>query len=63
MVEFTLEEMLALQTKKHAQGTQSPHEQEMLLRQINAQEKQIDALTYQLYGLTKEEIELIETAT
>ena len=55
-----VDEMLALQTKKHAQGKQSPHEQEMLLRQISAQEKQIDALTYQLYGLTKEEIEMVE---
>ncbi len=55
-----VEEMLTLQTKKHTQGEQSPHAQEMLSRQINAQEKQIDKLTYELYGLTTEEIGVIE---
>jgi hypothetical protein len=38
----------------------SPHEQESLQRQIVATDKQIDALVYELYGLTEEEIRIVE---
>jgi len=38
----------------------TPHEQESLQRQIVATDKQIDALVYQLYGLTEEEIRIVE---
>ncbi len=38
----------------------SPHEKEVLQRQINATDRQIDRLVYQLYELTAEEIKLIE---
>jgi len=38
----------------------SPHEKEALQRQIDAADKQIDQLVYQLYGLTDEEIRIIE---
>ncbi len=31
-------------------------------RQIEATDRQIDALVYELYGLTKEEIEIVENA-
>jgi hypothetical protein len=38
----------------------TPHEQESLQRQIAATDNQIDQLVYELYGLTKEEIEIVE---
>ncbi|MDD5515460.1 MAG: N-6 DNA methylase [Synergistales bacterium] len=36
------------------------HEKTLLQRQIEATDKQIDALVYELYGLTEEEIKIIE---
>jgi len=41
----------------------TPHEQDSLQRQIAATDKQIDALVYELYGLTEEEIRVVERAT
>jgi hypothetical protein len=38
----------------------TPHEQESLQRQIAATDKQIDQLVYELYGLTGEEIRIME---
>jgi hypothetical protein len=38
----------------------TPHEQESLQRQIAATDAQIDALAYELYGLTEEEIRIAE---
>jgi len=38
----------------------TPHEKEALQRQIDATDKQIDQLVYQLYGLTTAEIQIIE---
>jgi hypothetical protein len=38
----------------------TPHEQESLQRQIAATDKQIDALVYELYGLTEEEVRIVE---
>ena len=38
----------------------TPHEQESLQRQIAVTDNQIDALVYELYGLTKEESEIAE---
>jgi hypothetical protein len=32
----------------------------MIQRQIDAADQQIDALVYQLYGLTEEEIKIVE---
>jgi adenine-specific DNA-methyltransferase len=36
------------------------HEQTLLQRQIEATDEQIDALVYELYGLTEEEIRIVE---
>ncbi|MFH1195796.1 MAG: N-6 DNA methylase [bacterium] len=36
------------------------HEQQTLQRQINAIDKQIDKLVYELYGLTEDEIKIVE---
>jgi hypothetical protein len=38
----------------------TPHEQESLQRQIAATDKAIDALVYKLYGLTTEQISVVE---
>jgi hypothetical protein len=37
----------------------TPHEQESIQRQIAATDKAIDALVYELYGLTEEEIRIV----
>jgi len=37
-----------------------PAEKTRIQRQINNTDKQIDKLTYNLYGLNKEEIEIVE---
>jgi hypothetical protein len=43
-------------------GARTPQEKTALERQITATDTQIDALVYELYGLTKEEIALVEGA-
>ena len=50
--------MLALQQSLAAAKT--PPEQTALERQIAATDQQIDRLVYQLYGLTDDEIKLVE---
>ena len=40
--------------------TKVPTEKEMIQRQIDAADKQIDRLVYELYGLTQEDIQIIE---
>jgi hypothetical protein len=39
------------------------HDQTLLQRQIDAADRQIDQLVYELYGLTDEEIRIVEEAT
>ena len=39
----------------------TPHEQESIQRQIAATDKAIDALVYELYGLTEDEIRVVES--
>jgi len=41
----------------------TPQEQEQLRREIEATDRQIDQLVYQLYGLTDEEIKIVEEST
>jgi hypothetical protein len=55
-----VEQMLAL----HAQlaGARTPQERTALGRQIAATDTQIDRLVYDLYGLTEEEIKIVEGA-
>jgi hypothetical protein len=40
----------------------TPHEQESIQRQIAAADKAIDALVYELHGLTEEEIRIVNGA-
>lgn len=53
-----VEAMLALH--KGLAAARTPDEKTRLERQIEATDKQIDALVYQLYGLTEEEIKIVE---
>ena len=39
------------------------HEKSFIQRRIDATDKQIDRLVYELYGLTKEEIRIVEEGT
>ncbi len=41
-------------------AAKTPHEQESLKRTIEATDKAIDALVYELYGLTGEEVRIVE---
>ncbi len=53
--------MLALH--KQLQETRTPHDEIALKRQIEATDRQIDALVYELYGLTEDEIGIVEGST
>ena len=44
----------------HKRTPQTPFEQEQLQREIAATDAQIDQLVYELYGLTDEEIRIVE---
>ncbi|MBE7435827.1 MAG: Eco57I restriction-modification methylase domain-containing protein [Anaerolineales bacterium] len=51
-----VERMLAL----HKQSPRTPQEQEMVKREIESTDKAIDTLVYELYGLSEEEIRIVE---
>jgi hypothetical protein len=53
-----VEQMLALH--KQLAEAKTGHEQTMIQRQIDATDRQIDKLVYELYGLTPEEIAIVE---
>jgi hypothetical protein len=53
-----VDQMLTLHKQLHEVRT--PHEQTGLQRQIEATDHQIDALVYELYDLTEEEIRIVE---
>jgi len=42
---------------------QDAHDKNLLQRQTDTTDKQIDQLVYELYGLTSEEIRFVEEAT
>jgi hypothetical protein len=58
MTASPVETMLKLH--KDLPKAKTPHEQESLQRQIAATDKQIDQLVYELYGLTEEEVRIVE---
>jgi len=49
-----------LKLHKDLPKAKTPHEQESLRRQLAATDQSIDALVYELYGLTEEEIRVVE---
>ena len=54
-----VEQMLDLNRKLAT--TKLAHEKTAIERQIAATDKQIDKLVYELYGLTEEEIQIVES--
>lgn len=46
--------------RKRLSNAKLPHDKEVLDRQIQSVTQQIDQLVYQLYGLTDEEIKIVE---
>ncbi len=55
-----VDQMLELNKRLRAANTQADHE--LIQRQIDATDKQIDALVYELYELTDEEIAIVEAS-
>ncbi len=53
-----MQSLLDLHKRLHAAKTET--DRELYQRQIDATDKQIDALVYELYGLTDEEIKIVE---
>jgi len=51
-----------LELHKRAAAAKVPAEKTRIQRQINNTDKQIDNLVYDLYGLTEEEIELVDNS-
>ena len=49
-----------LKLQKDLPKAKTPHEQEPLQRRMAATDKAIDALVYELYGLTDSEIRTVE---
>ena len=56
-----VEKMLDLHKK--LKKAKTPHDRELIERQIKATDSQIDRLVYELYGLTEEEIRVVEGQT
>ena len=56
-----VEEMLALY--KQLAAAKTDHEKSVLQRQIDATDRKIDQLVYELYGLTDKEIQIVEGDT
>jgi hypothetical protein len=46
--------------KLHKQSPRTPQEQEMVKREIESMDGRINRLVYELYGLSEEEIEIVE---
>jgi hypothetical protein len=53
-----VEQLLSL--NKQLASAKTSHDKTILQRQIDATDKQIDSLVYELYGLTEEEIRIVE---
>jgi len=56
-----VDRMLTLQNQQRK--TKTPHEKEALERQIAATDQQIDRLVCEMYGLTEDEIKIVERAS
>jgi len=52
-----------LQAHQTLAAAKTDHEKSLIQRQIDTTDKQIDQLVYELYGLTDEEIRIVEEAT
>jgi predicted nucleic acid-binding Zn-ribbon protein len=52
-----------LHQQRSLAAAKTDHEKTALQRQIDSADRQIDQLVYQLYGLTDDEIKIVEEAT
>ena len=52
-----------MRTSIYFEQTRTPTHKTALQRQIDATDRQIDQLVYQLYALTDDEIKIVEDAT
>jgi hypothetical protein len=52
-----------LELHKNLAATKTPREKESLERQVAATDREIDQLVYELYGLTDQEIRIVEEGT
>ena len=52
-----------LSLHKRLSTEQLPQRRTQIQREIDATDRQIDQLVYQLYGLTEDEIKIVEAAT
>ena len=59
-MEQRVEQMLALH--KQLASAKAPHDKAVLQGQIDATDRRIDRLVYDLYGLSEEEIRIVEEA-
>ena len=48
---------------KQLTSAKLPHDKKVIQTQIDANDRQIDKLVYELYGLTAGEIKIVEEAT
>jgi type II restriction/modification system DNA methylase subunit YeeA len=44
----------------HRRSARTPQEKEMIQREIESTDRAIDALVYELYGLTEDEVKIVE---
>jgi hypothetical protein len=51
---------MMLRLHKELPKARTPHDKELIERQISATDKAIDGLVYELYGLTESEIRIVE---
>ncbi len=49
-----------LDLNKRLQAAKAPHEQEVLAGMIDVTDRQIDRLVYELYGMTEDEVAIVE---
>jgi len=52
-----------LSLHKRLPAAKTAHDKTLLQRDIDATDREIDRLVYELYGLTEEEIRIVEEAT
>ena len=52
-----------LDLNKQLQAVKTSHDKDILQRQIDATDRQIDRLVYELYDLNDEEIKIVEEST
>ena len=57
-----VERMLELHKKGDGHLGRTPQEQELVKREIESTDRQIDRLVYELYGLTEEEVKIVENS-